>query len=304
MMRKTAIALALLILTSTTRGSGVCAAGDDEEWYPDSAGPMNTWTAPVMGKGELLAQPFFIFTHTRGVFNTEGNYNSLPAGEKRSSFQQQLYLEYGITDRFEVSAQTGTQENYAEQAGAKAHTNGMTDSYFFLRYSLLEEKTCLPQITGVFQLALPTGKFQKADPNKLGTDIMGYGSYDHGYGLILTKRIKPFIVHADVIYNFSRETKIDGLKTRYADYINYDIGVEYFLPKGFNLLVELNGFLEGDIKEDGYKIPSSDYNYLDACFGIGWSNEKIQTLLAYERTLTGTNADANDSAIFTVIYNF
>ena len=304
MKRKTTAASAFLIFISIVCVRPSFATCNTDEWDPPSAGPINTWTAPVCGAHEGLAQPFFVFTHTRGVFNTESHYNSLTAGEKRSSFQQQLYLEYGITDKFEVSAQTGTQENYAEQAGLKAHTNGMTDSLLFLRYALAEEKTWLPELTGLFQVAMPTGKFQKADPNRLGTDIMGYGSYDFGYGIVMTKRIKPFKLHADVIYSFPKETKLDGIKTRYANYLNYDIGLDYFLPKGFNLLAEINGFLEGDTKQDGYKMPASDSKSLDAGFGVGWSNDKIQALIEYQRTVAGTNTDANDSAIITVVYNF
>lgn len=132
----------------------------------------------------------------------------------------------------------------------------------------------------------------------------GGGSYDHGYGINLTKKLKPFIVHADAIYSFPIERKVDAVKTKYANYLNYDFGFEYFLPKGFNLMLEFNGFLQGDKKEDGEKITSSDINYFSVAPGIGWSSKSLQTLLAYQRTLTGTNTDANDSVILTFVYTF
>ncbi len=38
--------------------------------------------------------------------------------------------------------------------------------------------------------------------------------------------------------------------------------------------------------------------------GIGWSNDKIQILLAYQRVMAGTNTDANDSVVATFVYTF
>ncbi len=282
--------------------------GGQEEWNPFSAGPITTWTAPLCGRGEFVVQPFFFYNRTRGTLNSEGHYDSLPGGDKKYQYQQQLFMQYGLTDKLEIDGQLVYQQNFIKQGDLKAHSKGFGDSYLFLRYCALEEQMMLPHITGVFQLKIPTGKYQKADADKLGTDLMGAtsggGSYDHGYGINLTKKLKPFIIHADAIYNFPLERKVDSAKTRYGKYLNYDFGVEYFLPKGFNLMLEFNGFLQGDKIQDGERIPDSDINYFSVAPGIGWSNERIQTLLAYQRTLTGTNTDTNDSVVLTFVYAF
>jgi len=286
----------------------VFAETGQEEWNPPSAGPITTWTAPVCGRGEFVVQPFFFSNRTRGVFNSEGHYDSLAKGDRKYQYQEQLFMQYGLTDRLEIDGQLVYQQNYVKEGDLKAHSMGFGDSYLFLRYCAIEEQNTLPHITGIFQLKIPTGKYQKADPDKLGTDLIGAtsggGSYDHGYGINLTKKLKPFIIHADAIYSFPIERKVDAVKTKYANYLNYDFGLEYFLPKGFNLMLEFNGFLQGDKKEDGGKIPSSDISYFSVAPGIGWSNEKIQTLLAYQRTLTGTNTEANDSVVLTFVYAF
>lgn len=279
-----------------------------DEWNPVSAGPVSTWTAPLCGQGKFVAQPFFFYNRTRGTFNSEGHYNSLVAGDKKYQFQQQLFAQYGITDRLEIDGQTVYQENYVKQGGLKARLKGLGDSYLFLRYCAIEEKGWLPHLTGLFQIKAPTGKYQHADPAKLGTDLMGAtsggGSWDHGYGIMLTKKIKPYLFHADAIYSFPREIRVDGVKTIYGKYLNYDFGVEYLLAKGFNLMLEFNGFQQDDKKQDGSKTPGSDINYLTIAPGFGWSNDKIQALVAYQRTLTGTNADANDSIVFTFVCSF
>lgn len=281
---------------------------EQEEWSPVSAGPLTTWTTPLCGKGKFVAQPFFFYNWTRGSFNGEGNYNSLPDDDKKYQFQEQLFMQYGLTEKLEVDAQTVYQQNFISQTGKEAHSQGFGDSFLFLRYCFFEEKDLLPHLAGLFQVKFPTGKYQKADADRLGTDLMGAtsggGSYDLGFGFNLTKKKKPFIFHIDSIYNFPQEVKVNGINTKYARYLNYDFGVEYFLVRGFNLMSEFNGFLQGDKRENGAYIPSSDVNYLNTAAGIGWSCNKLQTLLAYQRTLIGTNTDANDSVVLTFVYTF
>lgn len=284
---------------SENRGEG--CQGD---WNPPSAGPVITWTAPLCDKGKFVVQPYFFYDHTRGTFDEKGNYDSLPEGDRQYQFQQQLLLYYGITDRLEIDTQIFYYEKFAKQDGNSASSYNFGDNILFLRYCAIEEKGYLPHVTGIFQFRFPSGKYQKLDFDKLGTDEMGTGSYDPGFGLILTKKIKPFILHLDFIYNFPIRTKIDDTRVEYNNYLNCDFGAEYFLPKGFNLMIEVNGFYQGYQKVNGETIGSSAGNYINIIPGIGWSCDKIQTLIAYQRTLAGKNADAVDSAIFTFVYTF
>ncbi len=300
---------AIFILAYPVNDTFAHSQGDakEDDWNPVSAGPLTTWTAPLCGKGKFVIQPFFFYNRTRGSFNSQGHYNSLPGADKKYQFQEQLFMQYGVTDRLEVDGQAVYQENYIKQGKLKARSDGLGDSYLFLRYCAIEEGR-LPHITGLFQLKLPTGKFEHLDPNKLGTDSMGAasggGSYDLGFGINLSKKLKPFVFHMDSIYSFPQETKVDEVKTKYARYLNYDFGLEYFLSKSFNLMLEFNGFLQGDKKQGGSKTSASDIKYFTIASGIGWSNAKIQALLSYQRTLTGTNTDANDAAVLTFVYSF
>lgn len=277
---------------------------DIEQWNPPSAGPITTWTSPVCEKGKLYVQPFFFYNNTRGTFDDEGHSDSLPEGDRQNQLQEQFFFQYGLTNRLELAGQMVYQENYLRQSNDSAHAKGLGDSDAFLRYCLLEETKTLPHVTGLFQLTIPTGKFQKAGEDKLGIDIMGAGSYDPGYGVILTKRIKPFILHADAIYSIPTTRKIDGIKTLNGKYITADLGVEYFFFKNFNLILEGNFFSQGDMREAGELTPASDNASIVVSPGIGWSNENIQCLLAYQRVVAGTNTDANDSVVATFVYSF
>lgn len=287
---------------------GIAHDAKQEEWNPVSAGPVTTWTAPLCGKGKFVAQPFLFYNRTRGIFNSDGHYDSLPGGDKKYQLQEQLFGQYGITDKLEIDLQLVYQENYIKQGGPKAHSSGLGDSYLFLRYCAVEENGAIPHLTGLFQVKMPTGKYQNLDADKLETDSMaatsGGGSWDYGFGVMLTEKIKPFMFHADTIYSIPQEVKVSGVKTIYGNYLNYDLGIEYFMPKGFNLMLEFNGFLQGDKKENGSRAPSTDLSYFTIGPGIGWSNDKIQALLTYQRVLTGVNVDANDAIVFTCVYAF
>ena len=85
----------------------ICLAVEtNEEWNPASAGPITTWTAPLCGKGKFAVQPFFFYNRARGAFDSDGHYDSLPKGDNKYQFQQQLFAQYGLTDRLELDAQT------------------------------------------------------------------------------------------------------------------------------------------------------------------------------------------------------
>jgi hypothetical protein len=275
-----------------------------EAWEPVSAGTVTTWTAPLCGQGEFVLQPFFFYSRTRGSFDGKGRYETMPAGEKRFRLQEQLFMQWGLTDTIELDAQALYQQNYAEEGGLKARAEGFSDALLFLRYCLAEETAPFPHLTALFQVKFPAGKYQHLDPGKLETDSFGTGSYDFGAGLIATKKIRPFVLHADLVVNFPREAKIDGVKTMYAPYLNYDLGMEYFFPKGFNLMLEFNGYYQGDTKENGGRVPDSGSRYFTVSPGVGWSHETIQVLLAYQRTPAGVNAEADETFVFTCVYTF
>ncbi|MFC1485450.1 transporter [Candidatus Latescibacterota bacterium] len=273
-----------------------------QEWDPVSAGPITTWTAPVCAKGEVVIQPFFFSNRLRGTYLSNGTFDALPEDEGGNQFIQQLFVQYGYTDRIEIDGQVEYQTNTIEQSGKEASAGGFGESVLFLRYCVAEEQENRPYIAGMFQLKIPTGKFENADPGKLGADLTGNGSWDHGYGINMSKKVKPFVFHADAIMNFPLRRKVEGVKTTYGTYLNYDAGLEYYLPGGMNLLLECNGLVQGKTRIEGDNMQDSDGTSFTVVPGIGWSNEQIQTLFAYQRTVFGKNSDAFDSVVFTLVY--
>lgn len=277
----------------------------ETEWNPPSAGPITASTAPLCEKSKLVIQPFFFYTDTRGVFDSDGHEDSLPAGDSQRQWLGQISLYYGITEKLEIDVSTSYQENYVKQGGLSAGYGGIGDTCVTLKRCFCEENGRRPHITGLLQIKAPTGQYQHAAPGKMGTDLTGSGSWDPGFGIVFTKKVKPFIFHADAVYSIPQETTIDGVKTQYGNYFNYDFAVEYFFPKkGLNLMFEINGFKQGGTKEDGGKVADSDSDSLAASAGFGWSNDTIQTLFGYQKALAGKNTDVNDSVFLTCVYTF
>jgi hypothetical protein len=281
---------------------------EDGDWNPQSIGPVVTWTAPTNCAGELTTQGYFLYTISAGVFDSEGALKPYKDKGSKSNWQQQLFCQYGITDRLEIAALGNCYENMRRIDGYSAESAGFGDTYLYARFCAVEEKGWIPCITGLFQLKLPTGKYQKLNESRLNTDYMGAisggGSYEEGYGVIVTKRLKPFILHFDAIFGFPNLTRLDGAKTLFGDCANFDFGLEYFFYKNFNLMLEFNSFFQGDSRIDGEMSPATDVYFFNISPGFGWYGDGVRALVAYQGTLAGTNVDFNNSVIFTIEFVF
>lgn len=275
-----------------------------EEWNPPSLGPIVTWTAPACGKKNLVLQPFLFFNSKAGDFDNDGRFADQPEGESQFQMQQALFIQYGILDKMEIDSWFQFQESWIKDAGQNGQGKGMNDSYLWLRYQFLDDKGMVPCLTGFFQLRLPTGKYQNADSTRLGADITGTGSFDPGFGINLSKKLKPFMIHADVIPGFPLDTKVDGKKTQYGMYFNYDLGAEIFIPYGLNLMAEMNGYWQAATKIESNESAETQNSSLSMCAGFGWSNDKVQTLLAYQRSIGGQNSAVNNGVVLSLVYSF
>jgi hypothetical protein len=295
--KKSLISLAIVLAAATSNGS------DADDWNPPSLGPIVTWTAPACGKNVFVLQPFLFFNNKVGDFDNDGRYADIPGGESEYQMQQALFIQYGILDKLEIDAWVQFQESWIKEAGKNGQGNGMNDSYLWLRYQFLDDKGWVPCVTAFIQLRLPTGKYQNANSTRLGADITGTGSFDPGFGINLSKKLKPFMIHADVIPGFPLETKVDGKKTQYGMYLNYDLGAECFFPYGLNLMAEMNGYWQAASKTEDNETAETKNNYLSVCAGFGWSCNKVQTLLAYQRTIAGQNTAVNNGLVFSLVYS-
>ncbi len=297
----------LSLLIAITLIDSAWAKEKKDIWEPITPGPFVTYTAPLIKKNAFAVQPLYFFNIARGIFDGDGHYSSLPS--KDYMYQQliQLYTQYGLTECIEINAQPSWQINYAKDEGVSAQSAGFADFLMNIRYCGIDETTWVPRITGLFQVKLPTGKYEKPDEGKLLTDITGTGSTDYTYGLSFTKGVYPIrtVFHLDLLLtNVPSPVKIDGVKTIFSNTYIVNGAFEWIFYKDFNLLGELLWQTQGNRRLNGDRTPDTGWGSLIFSTGIGYSKENWQALVGYQRTLTGTNTNANDTVAGTVIITF
>lgn len=300
-----AVFLSLILVCAVAANSW---ADDKKEiWSPTTPGPFTTFTAPLIKKNAFVVQPLYFFNIARGTFNGDGHYSSLPS--KDYNYQQfiQLYTQYGLTERLEINAQPQWKINYAKESGVSAENAGFADFLMNIRYCGIDETTWVPRVTGMFQVKLPTGKYENPDNGKLLTDITGTGSTDYTYGFSFTKGVYQIrtLFHLDLLLtNVPSPVKIDGVKTEFNNTYIVNGAFEWIFYKDFNLLGELLWQGQGDARIDGNRTPDSGQSSLIFSTGIGYSKKNWQALIGYQRTLIGNNVNANDTVAGTVIVTF
>ncbi len=297
----------LLLLITIIPAAGVDAEEKKDVWAPITPGPFTTFTAPVIVKNKFAFQPLYFFNIARGVFNGDGSYSSLPAKDYKYQQQIQLYTTYGITDCLEINAQPSWQISNIRSGDKSAESADFADMPINVRYCGVEETVWCPRITGMFMVKLPTGKFQKGDPEKLGGDLPGTGSTDYTYGFSFTKGVYPIrtLFHLDLLLtNVPSSVKIDGVNTTFSNTYIVNGAFEWIFYKNFNILGELLWQAQGDKKLDGIRTADTGQNSLIFSTGIGYSRESWQVLIGYQRTLVGANVTANDTVAGTVIIIF
>ncbi len=297
----------LLLLIAAVAADGAWAGGKKDIWAPVTPGPFTTFTAPVITKNAFVVQPLYFFNITRGIFDGDGHYSNLPSKDYKYQQLIQLYTQYGLTERIEINAQPSWQINNAKKEGISTESAGFADFLMNIRYCGIDETTWVPRITGLFQVKLPTGKYEKPDEGKLLTDITGTGSTDYTYGLSFTKGVYAIrtLFHLDLLLtNIPSPVRIDGVKTGFSNIYTVNGAFEWIFYRNFNLLGELLWQTEGNKRLDGNRASDTGRGSLIFSTGIGYSKENWQVLIGYQRTLIGNNVNANDTVASTVIITF
>lgn len=267
-------------------------------------GPLTDWPATVNETGTWSVQPYFFYGTQRGNYDNDGNYTAMPDGDYNRQATFYALATYGLFKDFDLSAQTILYHTAASISGATASSARIGDSNLFARYHFMKDEGWKPSMSLFLLAGIPTGKYENAEPAKLGADITGSGAWSTGYGLLTQKNFGNFNLYADAYVTTPFRTTVDDVQTKYGAQFNYDFAVEYALPHDFNLLLEFNGVATGRTAYDGVKADGTDTASLNVTPGIGYSRGNISAVVGYQRTISGKNTGAWDTLASMVIICF
>jgi len=266
--------------------------------------PLNFWGAVPNQPGQFRLQPVISQYFTRGQYDNGGTLQSLGEKDHYRSLGLDLYGTYGISENFDMSFLLSTVHNSAKLGSESASMTRLGDSALYARYLFVKEGSRMPALSFSATLRIPTGKYEEANADGLGTDITGSGAWGVGGGLLAKKSIGKFNFYGDAGIYQPFHTKVDGVPTEYGTTFHYDLSAEYVLPLHLNLFLEMNGGLQGKTKEHGDSVDQTDSNYLDLVPGIGWTKGNTSLVAGYIRSLSGKNDNAYDGLELSAIFKF
>jgi hypothetical protein len=171
-----------------------------EPWY---TGPLISTGPNNISPGELYIQPYLYYNEL---------YNK--ASGNTFNFITQLLFQAPLNKWLDITiALTGTYNQRKHQSAFE-----FADTSVSLGFQLLKgnDFTSIPSIRLKIYENFPTGKYNNLNPNKLGVDISGSGTYETGIALIIGKTSYWFKNHPinwtiDSTYFISSSAKVKNL---------------------------------------------------------------------------------------------
>lgn len=162
--------------------SGVPEHGHTLPWF---TGPLLTPTARVLSEGQVNLEPYLFYTVNTGKY---GNNWKPVATPKFYQINPQLQVKVGVAKNLDLSI--SLQSSCSWTQGRVGSAFGDLPVGFDYQLYHGEEDSWLTFAKFSFQEILPTGKYQRLSPHKLGTDIGGAGTFGSQVGLGFSKLVK------------------------------------------------------------------------------------------------------------------
>lgn len=140
-----------------------------------STAPLLAPAGDILNVGEINYEPYLYFTRFKDSFDGDWHTTSSPLF---TSLSTQPLFRFGILPLTELDLTPNISYNYSQ--GAASWTFGDILINFDIGLVNLDTTTLKFRASA----NLPTGKYQKLNPNKYGTTTSGTGSWAPGLGLI------------------------------------------------------------------------------------------------------------------------
>ncbi len=239
------------------RGRGVSVEEienpEESPWY---TGSILAFSGHCVPKGYGNVEVYGMFSLSDHNFTSSGHRQKVPTD---FTIIPLGILQFGITDWMDITFSDIA--FYDKFNGQHSFQNG--DMQIGLGFQLLEQKrgTLQPDIRVVAVEIFPTGKYQHLDPNKLGTDQGGSGSYQTMIGFILQKNFyalknHPFRIRLGGFYTYRSVVHVHGLnvygggrgtdgKITFDPYFLTILAGEFSFTKNWVFAMDIQYFIAG-----------------------------------------------------------
>ncbi len=160
-----------------------------DAYHPGSHEPYPWWTGTLLSPGasvmppkHFLEQPYVFVTMANGKYDSQWHPQKIPSF---TSVNLQFFTLIGLIQ--DVDLQITPQWIYNATRGQSSSHFADLPVGFDFQVLTKNEVQWLPSIKIGLKEILPTGRYQKLNPKKFGTDISGTGSFDNQWSIVFFK---------------------------------------------------------------------------------------------------------------------
>lgn len=288
-----------------------------DHWFYGTVIAFTPVTAPV---GEFWFEPEFATSWIYGAYDRKGNFVKNPT---IFSVQNLLDVQTGIASFIGAELFWSFVNNVCE--GQKSSHFTDLDINLGFQISTDQKDSWIPDFRILFEELFPTGKYQHLDPNKLGADLTGLGSYQTGVNFVFQKFFPRNNKHSisisgSVGFIFPSSVKVHGISAfggneqtnttvRPGNYINSYFVLQYEFSRQWGFTIETNYIVgqKGKVKHKSKNpdVSSPFFEQLSIAPEIQHTfSENLGVAIVGWASVYGKNSLAFAEMLFSVLYTF
>ncbi len=219
-----------------------------DEFTPWFTGPIIAPRSTAVPLGTIEFDNYLYFITYTGAYNSQ--WNEVEKDNFYALNPQLLYY-FGLTPWMDIEIAP----SFLYQFTQNQQTIDVGDTTVALDFQLYEnDNFWFPSVKFTVSELFPTGKYEKFNPSKLGTDFTGYGTYGTGFTLLFYKIYPLFGQHAISlslagIYTVNTKTHVEGFNAYGGGYgtngtisvgnsIQGSFSFEYSLDQNWNFALD------------------------------------------------------------------
>lgn len=315
--------LSMTFLRANPGGEGPEIVIPQAPWL---TGPLVAPSPYVIPRDHFAIEPYLYYTVTTGRYNSHWHADSVPHFK---SVNVQVPIWIGLANWMDM--QIVAQGFYNTTQGKSSTRFG--DIFLLWDFQLVTDssKSWTPAVKLTAGLTLPTGKYQRLDPDKLKTDAVGDGSLEPTIGLVIGHlyHFPPaypwaFMTRLSLFYTIETPVHVKGFnafgggfkthgKVFPGNFFIADLGLELTLTKHWDLALDIvyehqdkqrfsgrRGFTSPGVPAV-MKAPSNESFSLAPAIEYNW-NQSIGIIAGAWFTVAGRNHDRFWSGV--VAFNY